>query len=131
MINSILFIKNTMKNREKQLVMKRGFNVEAIPTIVAIFKNLQNVSYEKDRSYFLLAKYANRHRRHEDSMNVDRREESKEASLSLKSKIEELELKINEYKNREEEFFDNKEKLIKLYQIRVIDSDGELIEDKD
>ena len=78
-----------------------------------------------------MAKYANRHRRHEDSMNVDRRKESKEVSLILNSKIEELESKINEYKNREEEFYDNKKKLIKLYQIRVIDSDGELIEDKD
>ena len=61
--------------------MKRGFNVEVIPAIVAIFKNSQNVSHEKGRSHFLLAKYANRHRRHEDSMNVDRRKESKETSL--------------------------------------------------
>ena len=79
----------------------------------------------------MLTKYANRHRRHEDSMNVDKREESKEDSLSLNSKKEELESKINEYKNREGKFYDNKKKLIKLYQIRVIDSDGELIEDKD
>ena len=113
-----LFIKNAMKNREKQLVIKRGFNIEAIPAIVVIFKNSQNVSYEKGRSHFLLAKYANRHKRHEDSMNVDRREESNEASLSLKSKIEELESKINGYKNREEEFYDNKEKLIKLIKLK-------------
>ena len=105
--------------------------MKAIPAIVAIFKNSHNVSYEKGMSHFLLAKYANRHRRHEYSMNVDWREESKGASLSLKSKIVKLESKINEYKNIEEEFFDIKEKLIKLYQIGAIDSDGELIEDKD
>ena len=105
--------------------MKGGFNVEAIHAIVAIFKNSQNVSYEKDRSHFLLAKYANRHRRHEDSMNIDRRKESQEASLSLNSKIEELESKINEYKNREKEFYDNKESsssYIKLEQLIVMAS---------
>ena len=56
-----------------------------------------------------MAKYANRHRRHEDSMDVDKREESKVASLILNSKIEELESKVKKYKNREEEFYDNKE----------------------
>ena len=97
--------------------------METITAIVAIFKNSQNVSYEKGRSHFLLAKYANRHRRHEDSMNIDRRKESKVASLILNSKIEELESKINEYKNREEEFYDNKESsssYIKLERLIVM-----------
>ena len=72
-----------------------------------------------------MAKYANRQRRHEDSMNVDRRKESKETSLILNSKIEELESKINEYKNNEEEFYDNKESsssYIKLEQLIVMAS---------
>ena len=50
--------------------------------------------------------------------------------MSLKNKIKEFESKIKECKNREEEAFDHKEKLIKLYQLGVIDSDGELIEFK-
>ena len=50
--------------------------------------------------------------------------------MSLKIKIKKFESKIKECKNREEAF-DNKEKLIKQYQLGAIDSDGELIEYKD
>ena len=87
-------------------------SVEAIPEIVSIFKNSQNVSYENGRSHFLLTKYKNRHNRDADAMNVYRIEESKEHRLNLLIKITELESKIKNFESREEEAFKIKRNLL-------------------
>ena len=112
-----------MKITEKLLVTKMRLNVETMPEIVSIFT--QNVSYENGRSHFLLTKYKNKHNKDADTMNVDRIEESKEHRLNLITKISELESKIKKFDSRVEEAFENKEKLIKLYQLGAIDNDGE------
>ena len=89
------------------------------------------MSYENERSHFLLTKYKHRHNRDADAINVDRIEESKEYRLNLMTKIIKLEPKIKVFKSREEEAFKNIQKLIKLYQLGTIDSNGELIKDND
>ena len=42
--------------------------------------------------------------------------------------INSLQQKIEYYRNRDAEYLENKEKLVKLYQQDIIDSDGELKE---
>ena len=47
------------------------------------------------------------------------------------TKNTELESKIKDFESSEEEVFENKEKLVKLYQFWVTDRCGEMIESKD
>ena len=61
-------------------------------------------------------------------MECDQTEESKRKTLELKQKIEQLEDTIADYQRREDLFLKDKEKLVKLYQLGKIDSDGEYIE---
>ena len=50
------YISDSMKIREKQMVFKMNFKVDAIPEIVNIFSNSLNVSYMKGRTHFLIRK---------------------------------------------------------------------------
>ena len=59
---------------------------------------------------------------------MEEAEETKENITKLTSKIEELEEKINVHQRREDELLQDKEKLCKLYELGIIDSDGEYIE---
>ena len=102
-----------MKIREKFLVTKMGLNAKAISEIVSIFKKLtENVSYENERNHFLLTKYKHRHNKVVDAINIDRIKESKEYRLNLMTKIIKLEPKIKVFKSREEEVFENIQKLL-------------------
>ena len=119
-------IKDTLKDREKMIVMKSRMKVEAIPEIINIFAKSQNVSVSKGKSHFLMREYQrDRKRKHPD-------EESKEDSQQLKKieelnlKIASLEQKINEYDKREDDLLIDRGKLAKLYEEGATDSDGEL-----
>ena len=48
----------------------------------------------------------------------------------LTDKIKELEVRINVHQSWENSLLQNKEKLYKLHELGIIDSDGEYIEDK-
>ena len=61
-------------------------------------------------------------------MECDQTEESKRKTLELKQKIEKLEDTIADHQRREDLFLKDKEKLVKLYQLGKIDSDGKYIE---
>ena len=56
--------------------------------------------------------------------------ETKENICKLTGKIKDLEEKFNAHQNREDLLLQDKEKLCKLYELGVIDSDGDYIEDK-
>ena len=62
-------------------------------------------------------------------MEVDTIEETKKANNNLAKKIKEMVKAIDEHKRRENLFLQDKEKLVKLYQLGKIDSDGEYIGD--
>ena len=57
-------------------------------------------------------------------------EETKENICKLTGKIKDLEEKINAHQNREDLLLQDKEKLCKLYELGIIGSDGDYIEDK-
>ena len=60
--------------------------------------------------------------------NRDRLMKAKDEAIRLNETINSLQLKIEYYRNRDAEYLENKEKLVKLYQQDIIDSDGELKE---
>ena len=114
-----------MDKREKLIIMNRGLQVEAVPEIVSIFSRSKNVSLMKGRTYFLLRKKRNPGKRSLLDREMEEAEETKENITKLTSKIEELEEKINVHQRREDELLQDKEKLCKLYELGIIDNDGE------
>ena len=60
--------------------------------------------------------------------NRDRLMKAKDEAIRLNETINSLKQKIEYYRNRDAEYLENKEKLVKLYQQDIIDSDGELKE---
>ena len=118
-------IKDSLNNREKMLVMNRKRNVVAIPDIKNIFIKSQNVSLSKGKSHFLLRdSQINRKRKHpEEEMKVD--EDQYKKIEKLQTTIQSLENKIDKYKSQQEDLLNDREKLVKLYQEYIIDSNGE------
>ena len=124
------FIQKTLINREEQIMYSKRLNITAIPEIAKIFAASNNVSYSNGRTHFLMrAKQIGLKRKHHE-MEVDTTEEVKETNNKLFTKIKELEKSLDEYKLREDLFLQDKEKLVKLYELEKIDSDGEYIEDE-
>ena len=119
------YIMAAMDKREKLIIMNRGLQVEAVPEIVSIFSRSKNVSLMNGRTYFLLRKKRNPGKRSLLDREMEEAEETKENITKLTSKIEELEEKINVHQRREDELLQDKEKLCKLYELGIIDSDGE------
>ena len=60
--------------------------------------------------------------------NRDRLMKAKDEAIRLNETINSLKQKIEYYRNRDAKYLENKEKLVKLYQQDIIDSDGELKE---
>ena len=58
----------------------------------------------------------------------ERLKRAKEETIKLNETISILEEKIKYYKGRDDEYFVNREKLVKIYELNIIDSDGELKE---
>ena len=114
-----------MDKREKLIIMNRGLQVEAVPEIISIFSRSKNVSLMNGRTYFLLRKKRNPGKGSLLDREMEEAEETKENITKLTSKIEELEEKINVHQRREDELLQDKEKLCKLYELGIIDSDGE------
>ena len=100
-------------------------NVEAIPEIINIFANSQNVSISKGKSHFLMRdtkKFRKRKWPDEEMKMEDGRQKIID---DLSSKIAILKKKIDEYNQKEDELLSDRGKLVKLYEEGIIDSDGE------
>ena len=124
------FISEAMDKREKMLIMNRGLKVEAIPEIVSIFSRSKNVSVMNGRTHFLLRKGKHHGKKSLQDREMQDAEEAKENISRLTNKIKELEERVNVHQSRENSLLQDKEKLCKLYELGIIDSDGEYIEDK-
>ena len=112
------------------MVFKMNLKVDAIPEIVNIFSNSQNVSYMKGRTHFLMRKRDQIRERKYNDIEMDRKEEDIKAIEEYEKKIKELEDVIDQYDKRESGFLKDKEKLVILYQNGIIDNDVDEIESK-
>ena len=106
-------------------------NVVAIPEIIRIFAKSQSVSISKGKSRYLMrdARRDLKRKHPEEEMKVD--EKYDRNVEKLQSKILSLEEKINEYETNQNDLLNDRGKLVKLvklYEERVINNDGEYIE---
>ena len=120
-------IKSLLKKRENDS-MKRKINVVAIPEIIGIFAKSQSVLISKGKSHYLMrdARRDLKLKNPEEEMKVD--EKYDRNVEKLQSKILSLEEKINEYKTNQNDLVNDRGKLMRFYEERVINSDSEYID---
>ena len=113
------------------MLLNRGKEVDAILEIINIFSRSKIVSVMKGRTYYLLRKQPNSRKKTLLDREIEYKEKIKVREKEMADKIKELEKIIEVHQKREEIFLQDKEKLVKLYELGAIDSDGELIENAD
>ena len=104
--------------REAELTKSKNLNVRAIPEIVDIIKKSRAVSICKGKSHFLLRSVVKRKSKKKAELEEKKEKEQREYVSELKGKIQQYELE-------NEEAIENREKLSRLYELGVINSDGE------
>ena len=99
-------------------------DVEAIPEIVNIFTKSKNVSYMNGITHFLMRRQLKNRKRKIHDIEMDLNEETKNEIKNYKEKINDLQKEIEQYQRTDDDLLQDKEKLCKLYEYRVIESYG-------
>ena len=116
------FINDKWRSRERKVINNKNLGITAKEKFIEIFKNSRSVSTSRGKTYFLARKPKAR--------IEERKEFNFEDTGRLTERIEELLGKIHEYEFKEEEASKHKESLAKLYERRIVNSDGEYVEEQ-
>ena len=119
------FVAEKLSHREEKIIKEKNLGVTARPEIINIFKKYKAVSTSKGKSHFLLRPVARRNDNIGRLNEEEKAEENARIINDLKDKLDEMKTQITKYERDQEEAFVNKEKLVKLYDRGIIDSDGE------
>ena len=121
------FIKKVTEDRRKALIDSQNLRITARPEFIRIFQKSQAVSTLPGKSHFL-ARFP---KPTKDRIQIRKlemeNEEVKEKKLEAFEEIRKLKSKLNEMEESQKDAEDNLEKLSKLYQLGLIDDNGEYI----
>ena len=124
------FIESKVNIRKQELIQSQNISIAAKPEFIKIFKNSESISNSKGKSHFL----ARMPKPTKDQNKIRQLEEEKKDSYYkekvFKLEIEELKTKMQKLEDDKKDAEDNIEKLSKLYEMGVIDENGEFIDNK-
>ena len=124
------YINEKVENRKLELINNQNLGIKAKPEFINIFKYSQSVSTMRGKSHFLvrLPKIS------KDQKLIKVLEEQKKGGeyhvKLLNKEIDELKQKILDLEESQRNNDDNLEKLTKLYDLGVIDENGQLKRDQ-
>ena len=127
-----LFIHQKISERVKHVISKKSMNIKVLPEFASIFESSKNISTERGRSHFLIK--ASRKRKWEEVKREDEEQLRETAKLNqiLQEKVNSMKSRIDEYEKNQDELLKDREKLVKLNDEGIIDSDGECkLEDRE
>ena len=125
------YVQDKLNKRESELIKNKNLKISATPEIVDIIKRSKAVSTSKGKSHFLLRPVIKRKSKKQAELENKKKEEEDKYLNDLHEKHEEMKKTIQGFEEMNEEAFENREKLAKLYELGVIDSDGEPKKDED
>ena len=125
------YIQDKVCKRESELIKNKNLKVCATPEIIDIIKRSKAVSTSKGKSHFLLRSVINKKSKKQEELKKQKEEADSKYLNELHNKLEEMKNTIKGFEEMNEEAFENKGKLVKLYQLGIIDSDGEPKEEQD
>ena len=124
------FIESKTELRKQELIKSQNIGVSAKKEFIEIFKNSQSISSVKGKSHFL----ARVPKPTKDQMKVRQLEEDKINSeykaKVFKLEIDELKTKMKKLEDQQKDADENIDKLSKLYDLGIIDENGELISNR-
>ena len=118
------FIDKKVKERKQNIIKSQNLGANIMPQFVNIFKTSNSVSLHKGKSHFLIRQpqktklQAKLEKIEEEKSNSDKR-----MSVCIR-KLDELCAKIKELEEKQIDYDDNINKLSKLYQLGLIDEEG-------
>ena len=116
--------------RKESIIKSQNLGTNVLPEFVNIFKSSNSVSLQKGKSHFLIRnpKETKQQMRlkeiEEEKVTTDRK-----LNACIK-KLDEFASKIKELEEKQTDYDENIEKLAKLYELGVIDDQGNFINDK-
>ena len=132
-INSLIpgefksFIEKKVKERKQGLIRSQNLWLSVKPEFLSLFKNSQSASLAKKKSHF----FARLPKKTNDQKKIDDYEEEKKKSdnkaRQLEDEIDQLHDKVKEMTELRALYDENADKLDKLYQLGIIDDNGNYI----
>ena len=131
LLNTILgerfreFIQSKQQERTEYIMEKKELKVRALPEFIKLFKDSKSISTQKGRSHFLIKGLGNKKW---GSFSKNSRElltGAQKEIEELNANIMNMEEKLVKLQEVEIENQKHKDRLAKLYDMEVIDSDGE------
>ena len=109
------------------MIASQNLGINATPEFLEIFKRSQSISTTNGKSHFLTRIPKITKDQHKImAFEKDNKELDCKSAL-LKAELNELKSKINDLQHDKELFDDNNDKLSKLYDLCIIEENGELI----
>ena len=125
------YIQDKVCKRESELIKNKNLKVCAPHEIIDIIKRSKAVSTSKGKSHILLRTVINKKSKKQEELKKQIEEVDSKYLNELHNKLEEMKNAIKGFEEMNEEAFENKGKLVKLYQLGIIDSDREPKEEQD
>ena len=121
------FILKIVEERRNELIHSQNLGITVRPEFLNIFKKSQAVSIQTGKSHFL-ARVPKTTKDHIQIRKLEmENEEVKERKFEAFEEIRKLKSKLKEMEESQKDAEDNLEKLSKLYQLGIIDANGEYI----
>ena len=124
------YMNDKISEREAELLKQKNQVVNATPEIIDIIKRSNAISTSKGKSHFLLRSPIKRKSKRQIEQEKMKAEADEKYVNELQDKLEEMRNTIEQFDQINEEAFENKEKLAKLYQLGIIDSNGDVKENE-
>ena len=121
------FVSRNIALRKNELIKSQNLSITAMPEFISIFKTSQSVSMHKGRSHFLTREP----KLSKDKILIGKIEEERQNSERKIQKLEvellKLSDKIVDLEKSQENASENKDKLAKLFDLGIINENGEFI----
>uniref|UniRef100_A0A7S3JAA4 Uncharacterized protein n=1 Tax=Euplotes harpa TaxID=151035 RepID=A0A7S3JAA4_9SPIT len=125
------FISEQRKKREQKIIAHKNLAVDALPEFVNIFKKSTEVSTSRGKSYFVTRNYVPVLSKKRQVEFEKKQKQEEERHNEFTDKIKSIEEEIQKYESKEGENDHNREILSKLFEMQVIDGDGNLIKSEE
>ena len=104
---------------------KKEMKIRALPEFINLFKESKSTSTKNRRSHFLIKALGNKKWGNHVKNKREQLADAEKEVESLNFNIVKLEERLSKMQNIEDENNKHKDKLAKLYESEMIDSDGE------
>ena len=122
------FIKIKVEKRNREIAKSQNLRINASPEFIEIFKKSQAISTTKGKSHLLARNPSLTNDQHKIITLEEEKKELNNKTAFLETELDDLRTKIRDLQKDNEACEGNSDKLSKLFDLGIIDENGELIQ---